>query len=165
MTGKTMWEQQQQSRRFPSPYAVFVIGLDYRSRETLYRRIDLRVDRMVEQGLLREAEEMLASPLSTSAQAIGYKELEPYFRGEKSLKEALEKLKQSSRRYAKRQLTWFRRDERVHWLYPDEEKNPAGLCEKALNIIEKSGVLCYTENKPPELSLLEAKTASDTGGK
>ena len=67
LTGKTMWEQQQQSRRFPSPYAVCVIGLDYRSRETLYRRIDLRVDRMVEQGLLREAEEMLASPLSTSA--------------------------------------------------------------------------------------------------
>ncbi|MFR7479037.1 MAG: hypothetical protein ACLUUJ_09410, partial [Acutalibacteraceae bacterium] len=87
----------------------------------LYRRIDTRVDRMMEQGLLQEAKALYGTPCAgTAAQAIGCKELFPYFSGDTSLIEATEKIKQGTRRYAKRQLTWFHREERIHWLYLDD---------------------------------------------
>ena len=85
---------------------------------------------------------MLGAPLQTSAQAIGYKELKPYLEGELPLDVCVEKLKQSTRRYAKRQLTWFRRDERIYWIYPDEEKIFTKIFEKSIKIIENSGILC-----------------------
>ena len=75
---------------------------------------------MAENGLIEEAEKMLSKTSSTSAQAIGHKELVPYFEGKASLDEALEKTKQETRRYAKRQLTWFRKNENINWLYADE---------------------------------------------
>ena len=120
LTGKTMTQQMAQSRREPSPYRPAMLGLTYSDRQLLYNRIDRRVDAMVAQGLLEEARQMREEGLSsTAAQAIGYKELEGYFAGEEPLEEALERMKRETRRYAKRQLTWFRRDERFHWLEMD----------------------------------------------
>ena len=76
---------------------------------------------MVEQGLLQEAQAVLQqSELKTAVQAIGYKELKPYFAGECSLDEALDNLKRQTRRYAKRQLTWFRKNSQIHWIYLDQ---------------------------------------------
>lgn len=119
-TGMTMTEQLERSRTVPSPYRSCVVGLDYRDRRTLYDRINRRVDVMIEKGLLREAQEILRQDgAQTALQAIGYKELQPYFSGECSLTAAVETIKQETRRYAKRQLTWFRRDGEVHWIMAD----------------------------------------------
>ena len=95
-----------------------MLGLDFPERVQLYRRIDLRVDRMMEAGLLAEAETVFANRarFKTAAQAIGYKEFFPYFMGESELTPCVEKLKQASRNYAKRQLTWFRHMDGVVWL-------------------------------------------------
>lgn len=121
LTGVPMSEHQRLSRMKPSPYAPCLIGLSAKNRQVLYDRINLRVDKMMETGLLEEARAVLSSPaLKTACQAIGYKELKGYFDGSRTLEEALETMKQESRRYAKRQLTWFRRDKRVQWLYFDE---------------------------------------------
>ena len=120
-TGKTLSEQTALSRAEPSPYELFAIGITYRDRQKLYDRINLRVDKMIEQGLIDEAYEIFKkNPAGTGMQAIGVKELYPYFRKEVSLEQAVETIKMESRRYAKRQLTWFRRDERIHWIYADE---------------------------------------------
>ena len=105
--------------------------------EKLYERINLRVDLMLRNGLLEEARQVLGSELSqTSVKAIGYKELMPYFEGEQSLEECIEKLKRETRRYAKRQLTWFKRDKEINWLYVDEEPNFEALLDKAVQIIK-----------------------------
>ncbi len=141
-TGITMTEHQKNSRLAPSPYRACMIGLNYRDREVLYERINRRVDRMVESGLLEEARKICAQKdLKTAYQAIGYKELEGYFEGQISLAHALDTLKQESRRYAKRQLTWFRRDERIRWIYPDECENFEEAVQKAKKIVESSGIL------------------------
>lgn len=127
-TGVTMTEQIRRSRLEPSPYAPLMIGLNFRNRETLYQRINLRVDRMVAQGLLEEAKKFYQMPeTGTSAQAIGYKELLPYLKGALPLEAALENLKRETRRYAKRQITWFKRDERIQWLYLDDENSSVDL--------------------------------------
>ena len=135
-SGITMSEQKRLSRLAGKTYNCKAIGLDARDRQFLYDRINLRVDKMVESGLLKEAEQFLLSESGkTSSQAIGYKELSPYFDGKITLDEALENLKMETRRYAKRQLTWFRRDKRINWLYIDEK--PYGeLLSEALKIIE-----------------------------
>lgn len=105
----------------PSPYRAYAIGLTAKDRKVLYQRINDRVDTMLEAGLLDEAKAFFAlDNAPTARQAIGYKELKPYLDGEISLADALERLKQQTRRYAKRQLTWFQRDERIHWLYLDQ---------------------------------------------
>ena len=109
VTGMTIAEQNMKSRAKPSPYACRMIFLSARERQTLYDRIDRRVDLMLAQGLLEEAWQWRQNPAETAAQAIGYKELEPYFLGECPLDEATARLKQETRRYAKRQLSWFRR--------------------------------------------------------
>ena len=138
-TGKTKSEQNEQSKRTPSPFKLTAICLDARDRQFLYDRINKRVDIMLDSGLLKEAEGFLNSPLgNTAKQAIGYKELTPYFYGEKSLDECVENLKMQTRRYAKRQLTWFRRDQRMNYLYIDEYKSLDGLVEAAMDIIERS---------------------------
>lgn len=102
-----------------------MITLDFHNRETLYSRVDTRVEKMLDEGLLCEARRLLESGLfdsdTTAAQAIGYKELISYLRGEDSLESAKEKIKQSSRRYAKRQLTWFRHNESSLRLFVDRE--------------------------------------------
>lgn len=137
-SGITMTEQIKRSKQVPSPYQACVIGLDYRNRQTLYDRINLRVDQMMESGLLAEAQEVLSHPgAPTALQAIGYKELAPYFRGECSLEEAVESIKRETRRYAKRQLTWFRRDEEVRWIMADDYADFNHLADEAVRITEQ----------------------------
>ncbi len=138
-TGKTKSEQNELSKQNPSPYDVTAICLDSKDRQYLYDRINKRVDLMLDAGLLKEAELFIKSPLGqTAKQAIGYKELYPYFIGDKSLNECIDNLKMQTRRYAKRQLTWFRRDDRMNYIYIDECKNSEFLLEKALEIIKRS---------------------------
>lgn len=103
-----------------SPYDALYIGIGYRDRERLYGRINKRVDLMLENGLEAEARQMLPNAGKTARQAIGHKELKPYFDGEVDLDAAVESIKRETRRYAKRQLTWFRRNGGIHWLYADE---------------------------------------------
>ncbi len=136
-TGLTMTEQKRRSRLEESPYDVCIIGLNYRDRQTLYDRINRRVDLMVEAGLLDEVRRVYESGnLKTAYNAIGYKELVPYLQGEAELGDCLEKVKQESRRYAKRQLTWFRRDGRIHWIYPDEETDFCSVIKKSQKYVE-----------------------------
>ena len=124
LTGKTLTEQKELSRLEETPYDVLYIGINYRDRNVLYDRINLRVDLMLKNGLLEEAEEFYNIPQDkTACQAIGYKELAPYFRGDATLNECVEKLKLETRHYAKRQLTWFRKNENVNWIYPDDYEN------------------------------------------
>jgi len=121
LTGERMSVWQERSRKDAAGYKLCMVGLGFRDRELLYERIGQRVDAMLGAGLLDEAKTLYDSGFSgTAAQAIGYKELFGYFRGEVSLEEAAERLKQETRRYAKRQLTWFRRDGRINWLYLDD---------------------------------------------
>ena len=117
-TGKRLSEQKAQSLPLERPYRSLVLGLDFPDRAQLYRRIDLRVDQMMEQDLLNEAKRVWEhrDTYKTAAQAIGYKEFFPYFAGESALAPCVEKLKQASRNYAKRQLTWFRHMEGICWL-------------------------------------------------
>ena len=120
-TGKTMTRLLEESRKTPSPYDVCMLGLNYRDRSLLYDRINRRVDRMMENGLLEEAKTVLRQEGGkTAMQAIGYKELRPYLMGQVPLETAVETMKQETRRYAKRQLTWFKREEDIFWLYPDD---------------------------------------------
>lgn len=118
-TGVRMSEQLAASKAVESPYDPIWIGITFADRQKLYDRIDRRVDLMVVEGLLEEAERVLKGAVGTSAQAIGHKELLPYFNSQATLEECLERLKQQTRRYAKRQLSWFRRNENIHWLYAD----------------------------------------------
>ena len=137
-TGSTITEQINQSKLIPSPFDPIKIGLNYRDRENLYNRINLRVDIMLEQGLLEETKQVLSSSLSfTSVKVIGYKELAPYTNGEDTLDNCVEKLKRETRRYAKRQLTWFRRDKEINWLYADDYDSFEELLSAAVSIIDK----------------------------
>ena len=118
-TGETITAHNLKTQAIPPRYAPFWIGLDFEDRAELYRRIDLRVSIMLQQGLVREIEDLLASgiPAScTAMQAIGYKEFVDALDGRISIEEAADQVRQSSRRYAKRQLTWFRRNKEMHWL-------------------------------------------------
>lgn len=139
-SGVTMTEQLRRSKEAPSPYDACMIGLDFKDRQMLYDRINLRVDKMMEEGLLQEAKEVLSQSGSQAAlQAIGYKELLPYFNGEYSLEEAVERIKRETRRYAKRQLTWFRRDTDVHWVIIDESMDFDSVVQQAMQIINRKG--------------------------
>ena len=133
-TGRRLSEQKAASLPAERPYRALVLGLDFPQRETLYRRIDARVDRMLQQGLLEEARMVYdkRQSYSTAAQAIGYKEFFPYFAGEADLDSCTAALKQASRRYAKRQLTWFRHMDGVVWL----EAGSPGLQAQALRLAE-----------------------------
>lgn len=120
LTGETISERVAKSKQEPSPYNLAVIGITYADRDKLYERINKRVDIMMNNGLLDEAKAFYAGKYGkTASAAIGYKELKPYLDGEISLEEAVESLKRETRRYAKRQLTWFRRDERIFWIEAD----------------------------------------------
>lgn len=149
-TGITMTEQYSSSRLSESPYEPLYIGINYRDREVLYSRINKRVDIMLQNGLLDEAKEYLdLNDDTTASQAIGYKELSPYFKGEKSLEECIESLKRETRRYAKRQLTWFRRNQNINWIYPDDYENPNDMLKDAFQIAEK--FLRSSENEQAEV--------------
>lgn len=129
--GTTKTEQNNNSTVKPSPYDALYIGITYADRQNLYDRINTRVDSMLNNGLAEEAERMRRNTSSTSKQAIGHKELYPYFDGKISLDDAVENLKRETRRYAKRQLTWFRRNDSITWLCADEMSR-SELNEKAI---------------------------------
>ena len=118
-TGKTITQHNLETQAIPPRYRPVWLGLDYADRAVLYRRIDLRVDLMLQAGLLDEIRALLAigvSPAATAMQAIGYKEFFGALDGSCTLEEAAELCKQRSRNYAKRQLTWFRRNPEIRWL-------------------------------------------------
>lgn len=118
-TGKTITRHNLESKARPPRYRAVIIGLNYENRQTLYDRIDLRFDLMMEAGLTQEVEDLLKMGVPrgcTAMQAIGYKEIIRALDGRNSMEEAAETIKQESRRYAKRQLTWFRRNPDIHWI-------------------------------------------------
>lgn len=122
-TGRKMSEERVNARAAEPPYRALCLCLSCRDRAALYDRIGRRVDLMVENGVLDEARQVYdhRDSYRTAAQAIGYKEFFPYFEGTASLDDCTERLKQATRNYAKRQLTWFRRQNDAVWLYLDEE--------------------------------------------
>lgn len=134
-TGRTITEQAALSLSVPSPYTPCLFVLDFHDRQKLYDRINQRVDVMLANGLLIEAERILRTdPNATVTQAIGYKEFAAYFDDKISLNEAADRLRQQTRRYAKRQLSWFHRMENAHTLWVDEFSSTEEMCEQALSI-------------------------------
>ena len=118
-TGETITAHNRRTQALPPRFRPLWLGLDFADRGELYRRIDLRVEEMLRQGLLEEIRELLASgipPKCTAMQAIGYKEFVDVLQNDAPLEQAVEEVKKSSRHYAKRQLTWFRRNKALHWL-------------------------------------------------
>lgn len=131
--GKTMTELKELSRTVPSPYDAVIIGLRYNDREKLYARINKRVDIMLQNGLLDEAKAAyLSDDRYTSAQAIGHKEFFKYFDDEISLEEAVENLKMQTRRYAKRQMTWFSKNDKINWINVDEQQDAFATAQEIL---------------------------------
>lgn len=130
LTGKTVTEQNKLSKQGDALIDPCIIEITYRDREKLYDRINRRVDKMLQSGLAEEARAALQNTAGGAYQAIGHKELSGYISGDMSLKEAAEKLKMQTRRYAKRQLTWFRRDERINRIYADETEDVFSAAEK-----------------------------------
>ena len=118
LTGKTITWHNEQSKSVPSPYNTTMFAIDV-DREVLYDKINRRVDMMMKNGLVEEVKNIISMGTkkdSTAMQAIGYKEICEYLDGDITLGEAVDKIKQGSRRYAKRQLTWYRRNEKIHWV-------------------------------------------------
>jgi len=140
-TGITMTQHNRRTQEIPPRYNPFWIGLDYAERSELYRRIDLRVGIMLEMGLMQEIKDLLASGIpekSTAMQAIGYKEFVAALNGECTIEEAADQVRQSSRRYAKRQLTWLRRNQNIHWLTRQTGQGAEEILEKARQLIRES---------------------------
>jgi len=135
-SGKTLSEQNDLSKNEESPFNNIFIGLSARERDFLYERINKRVDTMLEEGLVEEAKKyFLKNSCSTSSQAIGYKELKPYIDDELPLDECVENLKRATRRYAKRQLTWFRRNEKMNLFYIDDYNDVSELADEVMKIL------------------------------
>ena len=132
LTGKTITEQKEISRTGDKIIDPCIIGITYRDRKKLYERINLRVDIMLENGLEQEARQAYQRACGGAFQAIGHKELFGYFKGDCTLEDAAGSLKMQTRRYAKRQLTWFNKDKRIHWFYADEEKDMPAAAEKTV---------------------------------
>lgn len=143
-TGKPLSWHKKQSRLVESPYDSVIIGLDFADRAVLYDRINRRVDEMVRNGLVEEAKTFYSaySP-STAYQAIGYKELIPYFEGRETLDEAVEHIKLETRHYAKRQLTWFRRRDDINWIILDKSYDTKKILKNIQNYIAKTKIMCY----------------------
>ena len=140
-TGETITEHDRKTKLIPPRYEPCWIGLNFDSREELYRRVDLRVHKMMEAGLLQEVRSLLDAGIpaeATSMQAIGYKELVSACRGDESLDEAVQQIQQSSRRYAKRQLTWFRRNPGMHWILRRKDQPFGEILEEARRIVKES---------------------------
>lgn len=135
-TGNTKSFNDEQSLMNDSPYKACMIGITYSDRELLYNRINTRVDIMLKNGLLEEANEAFLKKLGGGAiQAIGHKEFFDFFKGEIDLQTAVENLKRSTRRYAKRQLTWFNKNDQINWIYADQTDN---VYDAAIKIAERN---------------------------
>ena len=136
ITGRRFSELKAESRLVESPYDPLIFGLTYEDRQLLYDRINLRVDDMVRRGLVDEAHDLWeTSGMKTAANAIGYKELIPYFEGTMTLDDCIDKIKQETRRYAKRQLTWFRKNSRIEWIVLDKINKKYEILEKCQKCI------------------------------
>ena len=145
VTGVPKSEWDRRSRDVPPRYRALVLGLSFADREVLYDRIERRVDQMIEMGLVEETQRLLERGVfevsRTAAGAIGYKELLPYCRGECTPEQAVAELKTATRRYAKRQLTWFGAKPYVRWITADHEKQMRKneeIVNIALNLIKSS---------------------------
>lgn len=137
-TGETITEHNRKTQAVPPRYSPLWLGLDFARRGELYRRIDLRVSLMLEQGLVEEIRGLLADGIpekATAMQAIGYKEFVDALDGRCTIEEAADQVRQSSRRYAKRQLTWFRRNTAIHWLIRDTGDTGREILENARRIV------------------------------
>lgn len=122
--GFSIIEQKRRTLESECEYEVLKVGLNFKDRNKLYEKINLRVDKMLKEGLLKEIDEVRKLKVSkTASAAIGYKELIPYFENKVTLKEAIDKIKQETRRYSKRQITWFKRCEITSWFFLDEIQN------------------------------------------
>lgn len=120
LTGKTKSEADREAVSQETPYDVLYFVIEFKNRENLYGRINRRVDIMLQNGLEQEARRCLEEGGKTAAQAIGHKELKPYFDGEMNLEEAVENIKRETRKYAKRQITWFKRRQNAVRLCADD---------------------------------------------
>ena len=120
MTGRTYTSFRQRNKK-QRPFRIVKIGLN-REREELYNRINARVDAMMQQGLLKEAEALYPMREQNALNTVGYKELFDYFDGRWPLDEAVERIKGNTRRYARKQLTWYKKDPQIRWFHPDQKK-------------------------------------------
>ena len=139
-TGITMTEHNRRTQEIPPRYNPLWIGLDFAERSELYRRIDLRVGIMLEMGLIKEIQGLLDSGIPakcTAMQAIGYKEFVAALNGECTIEEATDQVRMFSRRYAKRQLTWLRRNKNIHWLTRETGQGAEEILEKARQLIRE----------------------------
>ena len=137
-TGETITSHNLKTQAIPPKYDPLWLGLDFEPRALLYNRIDLRVGIMLEMGLEKEIHALLSSgldPRCTAMQAIGYKEFVAALDGQCTMEEAADEVRQASRRYAKRQLTWFRRNEKMHWLTRREGESGDEILQRARHII------------------------------
>ena len=141
LTGVTKTEWDKRSLSPEAAYDARILALDYHDRTILHRRIEMRVDIMMEQGLEAEVRALYEAGLlrekSIAAQAIGYKEFLPYLAGESTLAVVAEEIKCATRRYARRQLTWFRRYANAMWLYPDTEGDPDASLKSASDLVRE----------------------------
>lgn len=140
-TGETMTAHNLKTQAIPPRYNPIWLGLDFENRQQLYDRIDLRVGVMLEAGLIEEIQSLLAQGIPskcTALQAIGYKEFVSALEGHGTIEEAADLVRQSSRRYAKRQLTWFRRNTAMHWLTRNEHRGTEEILEDARRIIQET---------------------------
>lgn len=141
-TGKTATAWNAQSHTEESPYRACILGLMYETREELYQAIDRRVLRMVQDGLVEEARRVYEScPSLTAAQAIGIKELYPYFAGNADLADCIAEIQRDTRHYAKRQLTWFKKIPGIMWITFSNLDNKEKILEKCKNFVAKTKIL------------------------
>lgn len=139
-TGETISEHNRRTQALPPRFTPLWLGLDFENRQSLYSRIDLRVTHMLEAGLLQEIRSLLQSGVpdtATAMQAIGYKEFVSALEGHGTVEAAADSVRQSSRRYAKRQLTWFRRNPAIHWLIREDETSGEEIFRSARQIIQE----------------------------
>ena len=139
-TGETITEHNRRTQALPPRFTPLWLGLDFENRQSLYSRIDQRVTHMLEAGLLQEIRSLLQSGVpdtATAMQAIGYKEFVSALNGHGTVEAAADSVRQSSRRYAKRQLTWFRRNPAVHWLIREDETSGEEIFRSARQIIQE----------------------------
>ena len=137
-TGITITEHNRRTQAIPPRYSPLWIGLDFADRAELYRRIDQRVGIMLEAGLIKEIENLLSSGIpekATSMQAIGYKEFVAALNGECTIEESADLVRQGTRHYAKRQLTWLRRNKNIHWITRQAGDSQEEIMEQARRII------------------------------
>ena len=142
-TGRTITAHNEETKAMPPRYDAVWIGLQFTDRQDMRRLIDLRVEKMVEAGLLQEVQELLDSGVSaddTALQAIGYKEFLGVAEGRMTAREAIEEVKLRSRQYAKRQLTWLRKNEEIHWIFWEKERDFARALQISTEILSAHGL-------------------------